>query len=308
MPPFGGADELDHAFRAAATARGEWVTTPAARHVGAWLVVPQDIVAAAGPECQARPYTTADDCVGTVRGENVRVASGAGRYHPVFYAVVGTLARPFQGVTALYVMRIVTATLCLGLLALGLIAVRSWARTRTAFLGVVVSCSPVVVYSCSIVSPNGLEILAGLGFWAAAVGLLTAREDRVRRLSIVAAITGATLCTLRPLGPFWCCLVAGVVLAAVRADPGRIRLLRGRRDIRIAPRWSSWALSKGSPGRHPWESSTLGRSRHRCARRLLIAWEWRQPTCLCGFSSRSLHSPSARMTRALLCTSATSCS
>ncbi len=236
VPPFGGADEFDHAYRAAATARGQWFTTPsdATRGTGAWLQVPGDIVDAARPECQARVYTTASDCVGTREGDAVRIASGAGRYHPLYYAVVGTLALPFHGTAALYVMRLATAALALALVALALGALRTWARSRIALLGPVVVCTPVVVYSCSIVSPNGVEMAAGLAFWAAAVGLLVADAHAVRRLSVMAAVSGATLCTLRPMGPLWCLLAAVVVLVAVRSEPGRVRLLLRRRDVQVS--------------------------------------------------------------------------
>lgn len=236
VPPFGGTDEFDHAYRAAATAHGQWIPTPsdATRGTGAWLQVPHDIVDAARPECQARVYTTTSDCVGTAHGDTVRIASGAGRYHPLFYAVVGTAALPFHGTAALYVMRLATAALALALVALALGALRIWARSRVALLAPVVVCTPVVVYSCSIVSPNGVEIAAGLAFWAAAVGLLVADEHDVRRLSVMAAVAGATLCTLRPMGPLWCLLAAAVVLVAVRSEPGRVRLVLRRRDVQVS--------------------------------------------------------------------------
>lgn len=236
VPPFGGTDEFDHAYRAASTAHGQWIPTPsdATRGTGAWLQVPRDIVAAARPECQARVYTTPSDCVGTGQGDLVRIASGAGRYHPLYYAVVGTVALPFDGTAALYVMRLATAALALALVALALGALRTWARSRVALLGPVVACTPVVVYSCSIVSPNGVEIAAGLAFWAAAVGLLVADAHDVRRLAVLAAVSGATLCTLRPMGPLWCLLVPAVVLVAVRTEPGRIRRLLRRRDVQLS--------------------------------------------------------------------------
>jgi hypothetical protein len=256
VPPFGGIDEFDHAYKAAATARGEWAPTPsqATRGTGAWLEVPRDIVEAARPQCQLLDYTTASDCVGTVHGDTVRVASGAGRYHPLFYAVVGTVALPFDGTAALYVMRLATAALALALVALALSALRTWARSRVALLGPVVACTPVVVYSCSIMSPNGVEMAAGLAFWAAAVGLLVAGVRDVRRLSAVAAVAGATLCTLRPMGSLWCLLVAAVVLLAVRAQPGRVRLLLRRRDVQLsaaviavsAVQSAAWTMAMGA--------------------------------------------------------------
>ena len=78
MPPFAGSDEFDHAYRAAAAARGEWAIDPvnATRGTGAFLKVPTDIVEAAQPECQYLRYTRDHDCVGTPgRGRPHRVAA-----------------------------------------------------------------------------------------------------------------------------------------------------------------------------------------------------------------------------------------
>ena len=99
VPPFRGMDEWDHAYRAAAVAEGEWVAEPteATRGTGAVLRVPEHIVAAARPECERLPYTKAGDCVGRPEGETVLIASGAGRYHPAFYALIGHPAKPFAG-------------------------------------------------------------------------------------------------------------------------------------------------------------------------------------------------------------------
>ena len=54
-----GSDEFDHAYRAAAAARGQWGIDPvdATRGTGAFLRVPADIVEAAQPECQDLRYT-----------------------------------------------------------------------------------------------------------------------------------------------------------------------------------------------------------------------------------------------------------
>ncbi len=42
MPPFAGSDEFDHAYRAAAAARGQWAIDPVAatRGTGAFVTVP----------------------------------------------------------------------------------------------------------------------------------------------------------------------------------------------------------------------------------------------------------------------------
>jgi hypothetical protein len=227
MPPFAGSDEFDHAYRAAAAARGQWDVDPVAatRGTGAFLKVPTDIVEAARSECQDLKYTKDHDCVGTAAGDDRIVASGAGRYHPLFYAVIGTAAKPFHGTTALYAMRVATALLAAGLVAMAALAAATWARSRWPYLGIAVACTPVAIYSSAVAAPNGVEMMAALALWLSLIGLLVADPRHVRRLALLAGASGAVLATLRPLGPLWCLLILAAVLVAVRAEPGRIRAL-----------------------------------------------------------------------------------
>lgn len=237
VPPFGGSDEHDHAYRAAAAARGQWAIDPvnATRGTGAWLEVPSDIVDAARAECKNLSYTKDRDCVGTPSGEGTtRVASGAGRYHPLFYAVIGTAAKPFDGATALYMMRIATALLAAAFVWVAARAASTWARTRWPFVGLVVACTPVAVYSCAVASPNGVEMMSALALWLSLVGLLVAPPEHIRRLATYVAVSGAVLATLRPLGPLWCLLILATVLVAVRSEPGRIRWLLRRPAVLVA--------------------------------------------------------------------------
>lgn len=256
VPPFGGTDEFDHAYRAAATARGQWLVTPSAatQGTGAWLDVPSDIVRAARPECQARIYTTSVDCIGTQQGSEVRIASTAGRYHPLFYAVVGTVALPFSGDAALYAMRVATALLAALFVALALAAVVTWRRTPTASLGVALACSPIVLYSSAIVAPNGIEMTAALALWCALIGLAVADEAHLRRLVVIAAGASVVLCTLRALGPLWCLLIVAAVLVGVRRPAGRLPDLARRRDVWVgaalvalsAVQSAAWTLTMGT--------------------------------------------------------------
>ena len=62
----------------------------------------------------------------------VRIVSGAGRYHPLFYFVIGTVASPFHGSASLYAMRLAAAAIALGLFASALVAFGTWTRSRTA--------------------------------------------------------------------------------------------------------------------------------------------------------------------------------
>jgi hypothetical protein len=100
--------------------------TGATRGTGAIVRAEPDIVEAARAECERLDYTGNAECVGQPRGDYVEIASGAGRYHPVFYAVVGLPTLALDGVAALYGMRLVALLLCLLVLAAAFKAVRAW--------------------------------------------------------------------------------------------------------------------------------------------------------------------------------------
>jgi len=234
VPAYGGSDEFDHAYRAASVARGSWIEEPTAatRGTGAWLQVPTDIVEAAREECQKLPYTTDVDCVGTASGDSVRVASGAGRYHPVFYALIGWPALPFEGENALYAMRIANALLCNGFFLLGLLMLRRWSSSRWPTIGALVGCTPVLIYSASIAAPNGIEMMAAFAFWASVLGLLRGRSTTPRIdgwLLSAATLSGSVLATVRSLGPLWCLLIVATSMVATSGSWARVlTLLRSR--------------------------------------------------------------------------------
>jgi hypothetical protein len=235
MPPAGGLDEFAHAFRAASVARGHWTAVVGPSGTARdGVEVPADLVRAAQPQCALLNYTSDLDCVGTTRGRTVLIADSANAYHPAFYAVVGVAALPFHGTPALYVMRLATAALALLFVVLALAALETWARSRTAYLGPVVACTPMLVYSSAIVAPNGPEMASALAFWTAAIGLLVADDRHLRRLTVIAAVSGVALCTFRSLGPVWCLLIAFAVVVSVRAPTGRLRALLRRPGLLVA--------------------------------------------------------------------------
>lgn len=234
--PFGGTDEFDHTYRAAAAARGQWFVAPAdaTRGTGAWLDVPNDIVRAAQPQCEALPYTHTEDCVGTPHGDDMtRIASGAGRYHPLFYALIGTPALPFHGVAAFYVMRLATVLLSWLMFCLALAASRRWARTPWPMASIVIASPPVLVFSLSIVAPNGVELMAGLALWMAMLGLFKDPTRHDRFLIIAAGISGTVLTTVRSLGPMWCLLIPLVALVATRPSIADLKVLLNRTSSRF---------------------------------------------------------------------------
>ncbi len=261
VPPFRGIDEFDHAFRAAGAATGQWrLTEPAAEGRGLEVVVPADLVAAASAQCDWLPYPGPDNCfpIAEVGEDQVVIATSAALYHPLWYAAVGQVSRPFDGAAALYAMRIATALVC----ALG-IGVAAWALalgrpgrwTRCAFLA---ALTPVWVYSSVVPGPNAPEMAAGLVVWTCLLTTFSRGVPRRHETALVwlAGGAGAILATLRMLGPLWLGLIVLSVVAVVGVRAmwttvsGR-RWLWGAASLAVtlavaAGAW--WSLDQGMTG------------------------------------------------------------
>lgn len=239
LPPFRGTDEVDHAYRAAEVAGGEWLGT---RHVaengrGYLVRVPRSLVEAARPVCRTYPYMGRDNCqpAADAGPGRVLVASAAGTYNPAFYWVVGTVAKGFSGTAALYLMRISAAVLCALLVGAAGWAAALGSTTRWPMISLVMAMTPVVVFSMSVAAPNGVELGSALVLWSALLALLRADNERHRTPLLVLAGTGAgVLVTLRSIGPLWVLLVVATLVLA--AGPVRIvSLLRhGSRGVTVA--------------------------------------------------------------------------
>ena len=275
VPPFRASDEFDHAYRAAAVARGQWWATDTAENGRGTLVrVPPDIVDAAHAQCSAMPYTGADNCTAVAGSESdgtVLVASGAGSYNPVYYWVVGTAARPFHGSAALYAMRIASALLCLLFMGLAAWALSLGARTGWRSAGLLLATTPVFVFSTSVAAPNGLEMAAALALWCALLVAPEVADPRtVRRLVLVAALAAMVVVTLRMLGPLFVLLIVALVaLFHGRATAGFV--IRARRPLLAAScavaatvgLAAAWTLKAGlvqgagEQGTSTWSGSTL---------------------------------------------------
>jgi hypothetical protein len=173
-----------------------------------------DIVEAARPECQRLEYTGTAECVGQPSGDHVNVASGAGRYHPLFYAVVGWPTLLFDGVAGLYAMRGAALLLCLAMLALAFRALRRWGDPFVAVV-VLFGLTPMVLYTMTVVAPNGLEMAAGVALWAALGAMAHSDYDRINWQEAGTAVVAASLLlTLRSLGPLWALFILVAALLA----------------------------------------------------------------------------------------------
>jgi len=226
LPPFRGADEFDHAFRAAGVADGqvrlhEGVTNGR----GQLVYVPADLVRAASAQCEALPYTGFANChpVRERADGRVGVATGAGSYNPAFYGVVGVAAAAFEGASALYAMRVTAGLLCLALVAAGLAGLMLTRRGPLVWLSALVGLTPSFVYGMGVVAPNGIEMAAGFAAWSALLSLFVGGATLSRRAETALIGAGTTAClvlvTVRTLGSLWLLLIAACVLALVGWRP-----------------------------------------------------------------------------------------
>ena len=236
IAPFGGLDEPQHVFKAEAVARGDLSPhhSPAPDGVGQLVVVPDDIVAAAYPACVLDQSRTEAGCRGTDQASGTRVASSAATYNPVYYAVVGAVALPFDGTTALYAMRAWSALLCAVITALAITLLVRRRRGSTLVIASLLVLSPIWAYTSALVAPNGLEMAAAFLLWACLLRLGSTDPLPLARRWLVglATASAALLVSLRTLGPLWCAVI--VVVCALVADRGRLRSALGSTAARGA--------------------------------------------------------------------------
>jgi hypothetical protein len=206
LPPFRGVDEFDHAYRASAVAHGQLRATEWADNGrGILVAVPESMVDAAHDQCESLPYTGPANCSPVeARGDLVLVGSGAGGYNPAYYVVVGLASLPFEGVAALYVMRVVSALMCLAMIGAAAWAVAIRSRSTWSRAGLIFAMSPVMLYSTIVVAPNGVEMCAALMFWSTLLSIDgTQPVARERALIWAAAVSASVLMVDRMLGPLF---------------------------------------------------------------------------------------------------------
>jgi hypothetical protein len=240
VPPYFGLDEIDHAYRASAVAAGHWRVPDVANEVptgrGDLIAVRKDIPAAAHDACRQFKYMKPANCtpVGPAAApDEVLIASSAARYNPAFYAVTQVFAGHAKGYANLYASRAVAALLCVLTLAAGVWATLTWSRGRWPVAMFLLAVTPETLYSTTVAAPNGLEMICGLTYWSALLGLFaveSAPTTKVRRgLVAVAAVSGSVMVTVHTLGPVWLALISLLVLLV--AGPGNVW-----RRVREAPR------------------------------------------------------------------------
>lgn len=238
-PYDGTPDEQAHIIRAAGVANGQVAPAPveAANGTGAFQQVPRGLIrndlcwrynAGAPASCAVPP--------GSDR-TLVNAPTAAGRYNPVYYALVGWPLRLWPGWAGVLLARLIGAAASAALLGGAFVSAMRWSRLRMIGVGLVAVVTPMTLQITSAVNPNGLEIAAGICLFAAGIPLFVRREDRFdRRLLWLVVISAAILATLRATGPLWLAFAAVALLL-----PFRLSTLRRLLKIR-AVLWSAAAL------------------------------------------------------------------
>ncbi len=254
--PYNGTpDEQQHVLRAATVVTGQVAPRPSA-------VLPgfSDVDAPASLNrfrCwQFNPSAPAS-CAPEPGGDTTvgPVPTAAGRYHPLYYAMVGwplALAPNWAGVL---LARLISAALCAALLSAALTDALRWSRGRLAVLGVLIAATPMVAQMGGALNPNGLEIASGVALFAAGAPLFAALRQQtpkqvaaagrhhraepyttdypeLARLLAHVGLASLGLAMLRAAGPIWL-LVALMALLV----PFRRRMMRGLWEWRAARMW-----------------------------------------------------------------------
>jgi hypothetical protein len=251
-PYDGPPDEVQHVIRAAGVVSGQIAPKLAtldnwngkgADGMGAMQRVPEGLHRPA--TCWGfEPWTSASCARPITDGPTRAVPSSAGRYNPAYYAAVGLPVLLWPGWGGLVIARLISAALCAALLAWAFVALARWSRHGLMLAALLACTTPMVGHLAGAVNPNGLEIIAGISLFAAAIPLLFGRpgakstadgaaepdDPAATSLIWLVGVSAVVLATLRSLGPLW--VVGGFAALLVPASRASLRRLWGRRLVR----------------------------------------------------------------------------
>jgi hypothetical protein len=246
VPLMTGHDEVDQAIRSASAARGNLFgfPLPGAHNRLVRMPVPE---AYGGGERVAfcflgHPVNWFEEvpdrpalrrsCPAFHGGRTIVSARTNQQRNPPAYPVVqGLPTLAFPGQLGAYLMRLVGAVICGGLLASGLVTVTRFRIPRLAALAALAVVTPEVIYVAGTANTAGLEMAASFALWAAALALALGPGGPDRRLVRRAGVALVLLVLARPLAPAFALMALAV--AAYLATPERRRALWARRDVRL---------------------------------------------------------------------------
>ena len=227
-PYDGTPDEREHIVRAAGVAAGEIAPPPAAakKGTGAFQTVPGGLVR---DQCWQFKEEVSAACAQPPGSDRTptRTGTGAGRYFPAYYALVGAPVLLWPGWSGVLLARMISALCCAALLAGAYVVIRNRTRSGLMMGALLVVTTPMAVHMASAVNPNGLEIAAGIAFFSAVIPLMIGPPGPRRGLILLVGISGLLLAVLRQTGPLWLA-TAFVAFAFPLRRSNLVTLLRDR--------------------------------------------------------------------------------
>ena len=209
-PYDGPADEVQHVIRAVGVVRGQIAPPPAVVHdykgdpgMGAYQRVPTGLLQHA--TCFGFTPQKSAACAKPIGGGPVgEVQTTAGRYNPLYYALVGAPVAISPSWGGLVGSRLLSAAWSAALLAFAFVVLSRWSRYGLMMAGLIATATPMLAHLAGAVNPNGLEIAAGIALFSALIPLLfSPPRGRIGPLVWLAGVSAAVLATLRSLGPMW---------------------------------------------------------------------------------------------------------
>ncbi|WP_040391103.1 DUF2142 domain-containing protein [Catelliglobosispora koreensis] len=232
-PYDGTPDERQHLYRAAGVTAGEifpeLVTND--QGSGALQTVPQGMVREDRMCWTFRPYVSSA-CNGDPSADprRVEVLSLAGRYNPLYYAVVGAPLNLWPGWSGIIVSRLISGAIASVLLACAfalLLRVRG-----PLFAGAIaVVFTPMIAQMASAINPSGWELAAGIAFFASGIVIfLSPPEQRTTGAVWLLGVSAVLMAVLRSAGPFL--LFCAVLALAIPVSWQKIKGWWGDRALR----------------------------------------------------------------------------
>ncbi len=241
-PVFSSSDETAHVVRAVSLDRGQLLGPAVAGPNDA----PVTRVRVPSTYAQGRPAQACFEfqrtrrrapCATPLHPSNriVTTTTTAGRYPPLYYAVVGLPSLFTSQTVGLYLMRAVSALLNAAFLALAFATARRWSRSSLLAPAIAVAATPTAIYFASVVNPSGLEISSAIALWTAAVVLVRCHPvDPPRGLVAITGVSTMALVSSRGISLLWPVLIGLVLLPAAVGTVEWKRWLRDRWVVRWA--------------------------------------------------------------------------
>ncbi|HEX2781965.1 MAG TPA: DUF2142 domain-containing protein [Ilumatobacteraceae bacterium] len=229
IPRFASPDEPAHIYKAYGTAHGELLGSPAGPE---FSNLPANLREFDGPDSLGPPSPSCynglpDVPASCVSPTSPHLISSAARYPPWYYGLVGVPVAVSGQSDKVLPYRLVSAVLCVALLALAMIVAKRGLRDEVVALQLA-AFTPMALFLMASVNPNAIEVAVFVAIWACLSRVATDARLPLRLL-ILASWLSAAVVLMRPISIVW--MAGTVVVAVIAASPQRRRELLSRRSL-----------------------------------------------------------------------------